>query len=99
MEKGNGFKKKAAVFLIKFFAIYAVLQTAILAAPLAALEAWIAAVEAGALQLPAQGNRILFNSHQFEIVANCTGLMSSAVLAAIVFSLKKPGVGKKIALS
>jgi len=93
-----GFRKKAAIFLIKFFAIYAIAQAAILVAPLNLLEEWIALIEASALGLQAQGNNILFNAHSFEIVANCTGLMSASVLAAIALSLRKPGIKKKIAL-
>ncbi len=94
----ENFGKKAAVFLIKFFLIYGVLQAAILLAPIGWLKAGIASLEASALGLQSEGSTIAYNSHSFEIAANCTGLMSSAVLAAIVFSLRKPGIWKKILL-
>ncbi len=83
---------------MKFFLVYAVLQFLILEIPLDNLENFVAATEAGLLGLKATDNMVLFNSHRFEIVANCTGLMSVSVLAAIVFSLRKPGMKKKIAL-
>ena len=92
------FGKKAIIFLIKFFAIYAIAQAAILIAPLGLLKEWIALIEASALGLQAQGNNILFNAHSFAITAQCTGLMSASVLAAIALSLKKPVLLKKIAL-
>lgn len=92
------FRKGAIAFLAKFFIIYGVLQALILFAPLEGMESGIASVEAGALGLEADGNRILFDSHSFEIAANCTGLMGISVLAAIALSLKKPELKKKIAL-
>ncbi len=98
MAAVNSFKKKAIVFLLKFFALYAVMQFLILVAPLGFLQEFIAATEATMLGLEAKGSTILFNDHRFEIVANCTGLMSISVLAAIVFSLKKPELKKKIGL-
>jgi len=98
LANSKGFWKKAALFLVKFFLIYAVLQYIILNAPLGLLENWIASIQAALLGLKAEGNIVLFNVSRFEIAANCTGLMSIAVLAAIVFSLRKPEMKKKIAL-
>lgn len=92
------FEQKAAVFLIKFFLIYAVLQTLILVAPLEPLQNSIASFEAGLFGLEPEGNSIAFDSQRFEIVANCTGLMGISVLAAIIFALTKPGLKKKLAL-
>jgi len=89
------FEKKALVFLVKFFAIYSVLQYLIIAMPLAWLKQWIAGFEAGMLGLEAVGNAILLQGHRFEIVANCTGLMGISVLAAIIFSLRRPGLKAK----
>ena len=94
----ENFKHKATLFLIKFFLIYAILQTIILMAPLEPLQNSIAEFEAGLLGLEAEGNTIPVNSNRFEIVANCTGLMSISVLAAIIFSLRKPELKKKIML-
>jgi len=94
----KSFSLKAAVFLIKFFAIYIVLQSAIVVAPIEPLKEGIASFEAGLLGLEYEGNSIIFNGHRAEIVANCTGLMSISVLAAIVFSLKRPAFKKKLGL-
>lgn len=98
MTEVKDFNRKAIIFLIKFFLIYAVLQTIILAAPIGFLKEFVALTEANALGFEAEGNIILFNEHRFEIVANCTGLMSISVLAAIVFSLRKPSLKKKLGL-
>jgi len=93
-----GFGRKAVFFLLKFFVIYGVLQALILAMPLGPLQDGIASLEAGFLNLESEGNRIFFKENVFSIVANCTGLVSVSVLASIVFSLRKPGIGKKLGL-
>jgi len=98
MPKQESFERKAIIFLVKFFLIYAVLQTLILAMPLTFLQESIASSQASLLGLESSGSQIFFNSHVFEIVANCTGLMSISVLAAIVFSLRKPALKKKATL-
>ena len=92
----KNFKQKSAIFLVKFFFIYAILQASILLIPLEPLQNSIAGFEASALGLKAIGNVIEYESHGFEIVANCTGLMSISVLAAIIFSLRKPDLKKKL---
>jgi exosortase/archaeosortase family protein len=94
----RGFARKAAFFLLKFFIIYSVLQAAILISPIGPLKEGIALFEAGLLGLESEGNIITLNGSRAEIVANCTGLMSISVLAAIVFSLRKPAIKKKIGL-
>ncbi len=98
MEEKNEFSRKALFFLLKFFAIYAVLQLLILNAPIESLKEWIAFIEAQGLGLESVGNRVLFQGHGFEIVANCTGLMGISVLAAIVFALRKPDLKRKAVL-
>jgi len=92
------FRRKAIFFLAKFFLIYAGLQALVLLLPISALLLPIAAMEASWLGLQAQGNIILFDSHNFEIAENCSGLVSISVLAAIIFSLSRPELRKKIAL-
>ncbi len=90
--------RKELVFLAKFFAIYFVLQWLVLAAPLGALQQLIAAVEAGWLGLNTAGNIVQAGNGFFEISASCTGLVSASVLAAVVFSLKKPAAKEKVVL-
>lgn len=98
MPKKRLFEKRAIIFLIKFFAIYLILQALILLAPLNWLKNSIASFQAGLLGLEAIENIIVLQGHRFEIVANCTGLMGISVLAAIIFSLKSPEMKKKVAL-
>lgn len=92
------FRKKAAVFLIKFFLIYAVLQALLFVFPIMPLLEFIAGTEASWLGLQSQGNIVMANSHGFEIAENCSGLVSVSVLAAIVFSLSRPELHRKILL-
>ncbi len=98
MATDQKFRKKAVVFLVKFFVIYAVLQTIILIAPIEPLQNSIASLQASWLGLEVTGNTIDFGAHQFEIVPNCTGLVGISVLAAIIFSLRKPKMKKKLSL-
>ena len=93
MEK---YRKKELAFLIKFFLIYGLLQTIIYFAPLNFITESIAAFEAYLLGLESKGSKIIFDTMTFVINNSCTGLVSASVLAAIVFSLKKPGVKKKL---
>jgi len=95
---GKSFAKKSAFFLVKFFAIYAVLQAAILAAPLQPLESSIAAMEAGLLGEKSEGNIVFIGENRAEIASSCTGLLGISVLASIIFSLKKPNLKKKAGL-
>ena len=85
-------QKKALFFLAKFFAIFLVLEALIYFIGFSALKQWLAGIEAGFLGLQAQGNII----GGFEIGSSCTGLVSIAILAGIVFGLRKPELKKKI---
>ena len=98
MSKAKRFWEKALVFLVKFFVIYALLQFLIVSLPLGFLENGIALLEANALGLQAEGNAIFFDSHAFQIVPNCTGLVGISVLASIIFALRRPELKKKILL-
>ena len=90
--------KKNIEFLIKFFVIFAVLQAIIWIAPLGALNEWIAGFEAGLLGLKHEGSELFSFDAKYIISNSCTGLVSGSILAAIVFSLKKPEFKKKIAI-
>ena len=92
------FKKKAIIFLIKFFVIYTILQFLILALPLEFVENGIAEIEANAIGARAEGNMIEGREQSFQIVPNCTGLVGISILAAIIFSLRKPELKKKLVL-
>ena len=88
--------KKEIVFIAKFFIIFLALQFLILTLPIMPLKVFIAETAAGSLGMQAVGDSILLDSHAFVITENCTGLLSGAILAALIFSVKKPGIRKKV---
>jgi exosortase/archaeosortase family protein len=83
--------KQAGFFLAKFFVIYFVLQFLLLEADFSWLENGLAALEGNWVGSAIKGNTVLLEQGVFEINAQCTGLVSGIILAAVVFSLKKPG--------
>lgn len=91
-------EKKLWFFLLKFFAIFGVLYALLFFAPIKPLEYFLTGVEAKALNLPFDGNKIFVKNGLFEIGESCTGLVSGIILAAIVFSLRKPGFKTKFLL-
>ena len=91
-------EKKYFLFLAKFFAIFIVLHTLIYFVDLSWLQNSIAGFEAGLLNIPVQEQFVQVNSDVFEVSQSCTGLISSFILAAIVFSLKKPELKTKAVL-
>lgn len=90
--------KKIIWFCAKFFAIYFVLQYLIELANLSALNYFIAYASASLLGLGYGGNMIFVAGQIFTVTNFCTGLVSASVLAAIVFSLRKPKIKKKAML-
>ena len=90
--------KKSLIFLIKFFAIFAFFHALLFILDISFLQNSIAWLEAKAFGLASEGNKIFFDDDVFLIVPSCTGLVSSIVLGSIIFSLKKPGLKKKIAI-
>ncbi len=90
--------KARMLFLLKFFAIFLALQSVIVAAPLSSLNSWIAGFEASALNLESKGNAVFAGNASYIITNSCTGLISGSILAAVVFSLKKPDPKKKTAV-
>ncbi len=91
--------KKYALFLAKFFLVFLVLQALLLAANLNFMERAIASVEAQALGVQSNGNIVFIGNNSYSIDANCTGLLSGAIIAAIVFSFRKPEIKQKIAIA
>ncbi len=90
--------KKILVFLIKFFVIFAVAQILIEFAPLAPLNNSIAYISASALNLERNGTEITIGENSFVVSNLCTGLVSASILGAIIFSLRRPKLEKKLAL-
>ncbi|MEW6295481.1 MAG: exosortase/archaeosortase family protein [Candidatus Diapherotrites archaeon] len=60
------------------------------------LEDWLAGTEAGFTGLQSKGNIIFLKEEKIEINPSCTGLISASILAAVIFSLRKPEIKKKI---
>ncbi|MBN1940701.1 MAG: exosortase/archaeosortase family protein [Candidatus Diapherotrites archaeon] len=92
-------KYSEIIFIIKFFAVFLILQFLILTLPIEPLKNFIASTEAGALGMQSAGSTIFFDSHKFEVTENCTGLLSGAILAAVIFSLRKPDLRKKFSFA
>jgi len=90
--------KKIIWFCAKFFIIYVVLQYLIELADLSALNYFIAYASASLLGLGYWGSMVFVNGAVFTVTNLCTGLVSASVLAAIVFSLRRPKLAQKIAL-
>jgi exosortase/archaeosortase family protein len=88
--------EKEAFFLLKFFAIFVFLELLLYIIGFESLQIMIAKSQAKVLNLVSEGNNIFSDSGIFEINPSCTGLVSGIILAAIVFSLKKPDLPKKL---
>jgi len=90
--------KRELIFLIKFFLIYGVLQAIIQIAPMGFVTEPIASFEAALFGLESEHNSIIAGPATFVINNSCTGFVSVSVLAAIVFSFRRPKLKKKLAV-
>jgi len=86
------------LFIAKFFAIFAAAEILILVADLGQVQTFISGTIADFAGLESSGIFVKVSDGLFEITASCTGLVSAGILAAVVFSLRKPEMGNKIAL-
>lgn len=84
------------LFVIKFFAIFSIIGTAINYVNLEWFTSAIAFFEAKMFSLPYTENLLLLNGQIYEINNSCTGLLSATILAGIVFALKKPDFKNKL---
>ncbi|MBT4192536.1 MAG: archaeosortase/exosortase family protein [Candidatus Diapherotrites archaeon] len=98
IQKKFNSNKPAIVFLIKFFIIYFVLSTIISLLDLSLITNYLAMLTASMLGLEFIGNIIFVDSVRFIITNYCTGLMSGAILASIIFALKRPELKQKLLL-
>ena len=87
--------RKELLFLLKFFMIFAAAEALLIYADFSTLESFIAGSAAQWLGLAHSANLIFLQDGTFEINSHCTGLVSASVLAAIVFSLRRPDLPKK----
>lgn len=91
-------RKPIGLFLVKFFVIFGVANILIEFANLSVLTNLLAHLTGGLLGLSVSASTILAGSQAFVITNSCTGLVSASVLGAIIFSLRKPSFGIKLAL-
>ena len=78
-------RKKSVIFLLKFFLIFSVLHYLIYLIDTDFLQQFITDFASNALNLPSQGLFIYINAQPFFVSKSCTGLISSFILAAIIF--------------
>ncbi|MBI5635376.1 archaeosortase/exosortase family protein [Candidatus Micrarchaeota archaeon] len=84
-------KPSAKAFLLKFFALFAVLFAAVYYAPLSFLTDFIAFVESVLLNLVGMsvisaGSLVISREIVFQIVNECTGLVMLSMLAALLYA-------------
>ncbi len=91
-------KKKIALFLAKFFAIFAVGEYLLQVADISFFQEGITAFQAKLLGAGFEKISIYLNGSTFLITPSCTGLVSTIILGAIIFSLKKPEFKQKTAI-
>ncbi len=85
-----------ALFLLKFFMIFSVFEAAVNYFGFAPLQEFIASSQAQLLGLESSGDLVFVKGGIFQISPSCTGLVSMSILFAIVFSLCRPELPKKI---
>jgi len=89
-------EKKELIFFAKFFGIFLGLEYLIITLDFSPFQEFIATSQAAILGITSVGNLIFVKNGAFQIVPSCIGLVSGSVLAAAVFSLKKPELKQKI---
>ena len=94
----RGYRKHMLLFLAKFFVIYFILTALVELSDLSLLTNSIAGLAAQPLGFAVEGSVIHLDGRSFEVTNSCTGLASAAILAALVFGLRKPSFGKKLAV-
>lgn len=85
------------LFCIKFFIIFFLLSFIIDRADLSFVNNYLAFLVASIMSLPYQGN-IIFSGKNFLITNMCTGLTTVSILAATIFSMRKPLLKNKLIL-
>lgn len=99
MGRDKGFEKKAALFTVKFFVVFAVLYALLLATDFVVLQEFLAELEAGLVGGESAGNIAVVNGEFFAVSQSCMGFFSGIVFLSIVFACRKPGPWKKIAVA
>jgi exosortase/archaeosortase family protein len=97
-ERKNTANSKILFFVIKFFLIFFILEAIINALDLSPLNNFLTQTACGFFKLSCVENIVVLKEQIFLITNSCTGLVSASILAAVIFSLKKPSIGKKFIL-
>jgi len=87
---------KTIMFLVKFTVIFSVLHYLVWTIPTEVLQNFIALFQSNLLGLNIQNNLLFLENQRVLINPSCTGLVSISIIAAIIFSLRKPEIKQKI---
>ncbi len=98
VNKSNSQLKKLIFFSIKFFLIFFILIYLIEIIDLSFISTVLAGIVSSFLGLSVINNQVLVGKTVFTISNACLGFFSISILIAIVFSLKKLELVKKVSL-
>ena len=87
------------LFLLKFFIIFFVISTLIEFLDLSYLREFITYISATYTGVAFSGSIISIGLTKFVVVNSCTGLVSGAILIALLFAGRKPTLQKKLLLT
>lgn len=87
---------KLGFFLAKFFLIFVILTAIVEILDLSVLTEWLAIVSAIPLGMVVAGSLVFVDGQIFAVTNSCTGLISASILAAVIFSLRKPELKEKV---
>ena len=91
--------QKLVLFLLKFFIIFFVISTMIEFLDLTFLREFITYISASYVGVAFSGSVVSIGLTKFIVVNSCTGLVSGAILIALIFAGRKPIPQKKLILT
>ena len=91
--------QKLILFLLKFFIIFFVISTMIEFLDLTFLREFITYISATYVGVEFSGSIVSIGLTKFIVVNACTGLVSGAILIALIFAGRKPTPQKKLFLT
>jgi exosortase/archaeosortase family protein len=89
-------RKTVRRFLIRFFAVFFLVELTLAAAPPLAYQEWLAAALGNVFALPVNGTFLFVEGIRFEISAFCTGLSTWGLFAGLLAGFSHPKGWKKI---
>ncbi len=90
--------QKLILFLVKFFIIFFIISTIIELLNLTFLREFITYLSASYVGVEFSGTIVSIGLTKFIVVNSCTGLVSGAILIALIFAGRKPKAQKKLIL-